>query len=125
MPSLKDNIGKSLFTWFSLGASSPVVSMDADRAACQILDAVRNRRPELTITFAARLASIAQALLPNVTADLMKLAVRLLPRMPIQSKNKTYTGWESESTFSPSLLTRIADRATELYNGLRKYPPFR
>ena len=47
--------------------------MDADRAACQILDAVRNRRPELTITFAARLAAIAQALLPNVTADLMKL----------------------------------------------------
>src|SRR5260370_12711749 len=28
------------FAWFSLGASSPVVSMDADRAACQILDAV-------------------------------------------------------------------------------------
>jgi NAD(P)-dependent dehydrogenase (short-subunit alcohol dehydrogenase family) len=113
------------FAWFSLGASNPVVSMDADRAACQILDAVRNRRPQLTITFAARLAAIVQALLPNVMADLMKLAARLLPRMPIQSENNTYTGWESESTFSPSLLTRIADRATELYNGLRKYPPFR
>ena len=113
------------FAWFSLGASSPFVSMDADRAACQILDAVRNRRPELTITFAARLAATVQALLPNVMADLMKLAIRLLPRMPIQSENKTYTGWESESTFSPSLLTRIADRATELYNGLRKYPAFR
>jgi hypothetical protein len=60
--------------------------MDADRAACQILDAVRNRRPELTITFAARLAAIVQALLPNLMADLMKLAARLLPRMPIQIK---------------------------------------
>ena len=113
------------FAWFSLGASSPLVSMDADRAACQILDAVRNRRPELTITFAARLAAIAQALLPNVTADLMKLAARLLPRMPIQPENKTYTGWESGSTLSPSLLTRIADRATELYNGLRNHPSSR
>ena len=113
------------FAWFSLGASSPVVSMDADRAASQILDAVRNRRPQLTITFAARLAAIVQALLPNLMADLMKLAARLLPRMPIQSENNTYTGWESESTFSPSLLTRIADRATEFYNGLRKYPPSR
>ena len=109
------------FAWFSLGASSPVVSMDADRAACQILDAVRNRRPELTITFAARLAALAQALLPNVTADLMKLTARLLPRMSVDSKNKTYTGWESGSSFSPSLLTRIADRATELYNGLRDH----
>jgi hypothetical protein len=48
----------------------------------------------------------------------MKLTARLLPRMPVQSKDKTYTGWESGSTFSPSLLTRIADRATELYTGL-------
>jgi len=52
------------FAWFSLGAGNPLVSMDADRAAYQILDAVRNRRPELTITFTARLAAIAQALLP-------------------------------------------------------------
>jgi NAD(P)-dependent dehydrogenase (short-subunit alcohol dehydrogenase family) len=54
------------FAWFSLGAGNPLVSMDADRAAYQILDAVRKRRPELTITFAARLAAISQALLPNV-----------------------------------------------------------
>jgi hypothetical protein len=50
--------------------------MDADRAAFQILEAVRNRRPELTITFAARLAATAQALLPNLTADLLKLTAR-------------------------------------------------
>ena len=105
-----------------LRASCPLVSMDADRAACQILDAARSRRPELTITFAARLAAIAQALLPNVTAYLMKLTARLLPRMPIRPENKTHTGWESGSTLSPSLLTRIADRATELYNGLRNHP---
>jgi hypothetical protein len=110
------------FAWFSLGASNPLVSMDADRAACQILDAVRSKRPELTITFAARLTAIAQALLPNVTADLMKLTARLLPRMPIPPESNTYTGWESGSTLSPSLLTRLADRATELYNGFRNHP---
>jgi NAD(P)-dependent dehydrogenase (short-subunit alcohol dehydrogenase family) len=110
------------FTWFSLGASNPFVSMDADRAAGQILDAARSRRPELTITFGARLAAMAQALLPNVTADLIKLTAWLLPRMPIQPDDKTFTGWESESTLSPSLLTRTADRATQLYNGLRNYP---
>ena len=32
------------FAWFSLGASNPIVSMDADRAAGQILEAVRSRR---------------------------------------------------------------------------------
>jgi hypothetical protein len=45
--------------------------------------------------------------------------------MPFPVETKAYTGWESESTLSPSLLTRIADRATEFYNGLRKYPPSR
>jgi short-subunit dehydrogenase len=111
------------FAWFSLGASNPLVSMDAERAAGQILDAARRRQPELTITLAARLAAIAQVLLPNVMADLMKLTARLLPRMPIQPGNQTYTGWESESTLSPSLLTRMADRATEFYNGRRTFPP--
>jgi hypothetical protein len=63
--------------------------------------------------------------MPNLTADLLKLTARLLPRMPFPVETKAYTGWESESTLSPSLLTRIADRATEFYNGLRKYPPSR
>jgi hypothetical protein len=50
--------------------------MDADRAAGQIVEAVRSRRPELTITSTARLATITQALLPNVIADLVKLNAR-------------------------------------------------
>jgi NAD(P)-dependent dehydrogenase (short-subunit alcohol dehydrogenase family) len=111
------------FAWFSLGAGNPLISMEADRAAGQVLDAARRGQPELTITLAARFATIAQALLPNVTADLMKLTARLLPRMPVQPDNKTYTGWESESALSPSLLTRMADRATKFYNGLRGRAP--
>jgi NAD(P)-dependent dehydrogenase (short-subunit alcohol dehydrogenase family) len=111
------------FAWFSLGAGNPLVSMDADRAAGQILDAARRRQPELTITLAARLIVLAQALLPNVTANLMKLTARLLPRMPMRPDNKTYSGWESESTLSPSFLTRNADQATESYNGFRRFPP--
>jgi NAD(P)-dependent dehydrogenase (short-subunit alcohol dehydrogenase family) len=113
------------FTWFSLGASNPLVSMDADRAARQILDAALSRRPELTITLAARLAAITQALLPNVTADFIKLTARLLPRVPMKPNPLAYTGWESESALSPSFLTRMADRATEFYNGLRQFPPRR
>jgi short-subunit dehydrogenase len=31
------------FTWFSLGAGNPLVSMNADRAARQILEAMRRR----------------------------------------------------------------------------------
>jgi len=107
------------FTWFSLGAGNPFIAMAADRAARQILDAARKGRPELTITLAARLMVIAQTLLPNLTAKIFTLVARFLPRMSSPADKKAYTGWESESTLSPSLLTRSADRATERYNGLR------
>ncbi|MBV9299404.1 MAG: SDR family oxidoreductase [Verrucomicrobia bacterium] len=111
------------FTWFSLGASNPLISMGANRAARQILEAARRKRPELTITVAARVMVIAQAILPNLTSEIIRVVARLLPRMPSHADDKIYTGWESESTLSPSLLTRIADRATARYNGLRRYAP--
>jgi hypothetical protein len=39
--------------------------MNADRAACQIRD--RKGKSDITITFAAKLAVIVQALFPNFT----------------------------------------------------------
>jgi hypothetical protein len=93
--------------------------MGADRAARQILSAVRRRKPELIVTLAARSAIIVQALLPNVTARIVKLAARLLPQPPGQVPNEIRDGWESESKLSPSILTFLADRATEQFNGLR------
>jgi hypothetical protein len=38
------------FTWFALGASLPLLSMDAERAARQITGVIRRRRPEIILT---------------------------------------------------------------------------
>ena len=107
------------FTWFSLGAGNPLVSMGADRAARQILSAARRRKPELVVTLVARSAIIVQALLPNLMARIVKLAARFLPQPPTQVTNEIRSGWESQSKLSPSILTFLADRATEQLNGLR------
>ena len=45
------------FTWFALGASLPLLSMDAERAARQIIEAVRARRAEIILTLADQLVS--------------------------------------------------------------------
>ena len=45
------------FTWFALGASLPLPSMDAERAARQIIEAVRARRAEIILTPAGQLVS--------------------------------------------------------------------
>lgn len=45
------------FTWFSLGASLPLISMDSERAARQIIEAVRGRRAEIILTPAGQVVS--------------------------------------------------------------------
>jgi short-subunit dehydrogenase len=105
------------FAWFSLGAANPLVSMGAERAARQILKAAREKRPELTITFPARAAVVLQALFPNTFARIINLVCRLLPKVPAAAGNETLDGWHSQSKISPSILTALADQATEEYNG--------
>src|SRR5205085_3523482 len=67
------------FAWFAFSAGAPLISMNADRAARKILAASRRGQPSLTLTFAARSAVLGNALFPNLTGYVMKLANRLLP----------------------------------------------
>jgi short-subunit dehydrogenase len=65
------------FTWFGLGASLPLVSMDAERAARQIVAAVRQRRAEIILTPAGQLVSRVTGIAPGFTSELMHLVQRL------------------------------------------------
>jgi hypothetical protein len=64
------------FTWFSLGASLPVISMDAERAAGQIIEAVRGRRAEIILTPAGQVVSRVASLAPGLASDLLHLIQR-------------------------------------------------
>src|SRR5204863_279207 len=66
------------FTWFSLGASLPLVSMDAERAARQIIAAVRQRRAEIILTPAGQLVSRVADIAPGLTSELLHLVQRLV-----------------------------------------------
>jgi short-subunit dehydrogenase len=71
------------FTWFSLGASLPLVSMDAERAARQIIAAVRQRRAEIILTPAGQLVSRAAGIVPGLTSEILHVVQRLaLPASP-------------------------------------------
>jgi short-subunit dehydrogenase len=59
------------FTWFSLGASLPLVSMDAERAATQIVAGVAARRPEVFLTPAAQVVGRLASLAPEITAPVL------------------------------------------------------
>ena len=70
------------FTWFSLGASLPLISMDAERAADQIIGAVRERRAEIILTPAGQLVSRVTGLAPGLTSEVMHLGQQLMLPAP-------------------------------------------
>ncbi len=107
------------FAWFAILDALPITSTDVRSAARKILDACRAGKAELIITPQARLAVTFRALFPGVTAGLLNLVGRLLPR-PLPERGhgrpayspRSWTGWDSESELAPSALTLLADRAT-------------
>jgi short-subunit dehydrogenase len=70
---------ESEYTWFSLAASLPVVSMDAERAARRIVNAAAAGQPELILTPLAQIAARGAAISPGLTGALLHLTHRLLP----------------------------------------------
>jgi NAD(P)-dependent dehydrogenase (short-subunit alcohol dehydrogenase family) len=67
------------YVWFSLGATLPGISMDAERPARQIVRAAEFGDAEVTLSLPARVLARFQGLFPGLTADLLGLVNRLLP----------------------------------------------
>jgi NAD(P)-dependent dehydrogenase (short-subunit alcohol dehydrogenase family) len=110
------------YAWFSIGGSMPLLSIDANRAARQIINACRCGRAELTLSLPAKLAVLIDALAPELTADVMSFAARVLPP-PGGVGQASVEGCQSTSAWSPSVLTTLNERAAEENNQLTKCPP--
>lgn len=108
--------------WFSISDSAPGVSMDADRAAEQILNATKRGEVELTLTLQARVAAAVDALFPEFTGTLLAAANRVLP-MAGGIGQRLAKGKHSQSEASPSILTALGDRAAERNNELKPGEP--
>ncbi|MFP5070874.1 SDR family NAD(P)-dependent oxidoreductase [Pseudonocardia nantongensis] len=66
--------------WFTLAASTPLLSMDAERAARRLIAATLRGRPEVSLTPAAKIGVRAHALAPGLTLRAAATVERLLPR---------------------------------------------
>ncbi|MBP2368805.1 SDR family NAD(P)-dependent oxidoreductase [Pseudonocardia parietis] len=65
--------------WFTLAASTPVLSMDAERAARRLVTATLRGRAEMILTPAAKLGVRVHALAPGLTMRTAAAVERLLP----------------------------------------------
>jgi NAD(P)-dependent dehydrogenase (short-subunit alcohol dehydrogenase family) len=102
---------RSEFAWFTVSDSLPLLTIDAGRAARQIVHACRCGDAELVVTWPAKLAVIANAVCPSVVALGMKITNGLLPKPVDASGNRARSGWQSLSEWAPSRLTRLSEQA--------------
>jgi NAD(P)-dependent dehydrogenase (short-subunit alcohol dehydrogenase family) len=98
------------YAWFSISDALPLLSVSAERAARQIVDACRSGRAELVISVPAKVAVLFDTLFPELTSDLFALTNKLLPE-PGGIGEREAKGKESSSAWSPSLLTTLNERA--------------
>ncbi|MGW3134234.1 SDR family NAD(P)-dependent oxidoreductase [Streptomyces sp. NPDC001123] len=109
------------FAWFSALAGTPLMSMDARRAADRIVTAVQRRRLRLVLTPAARAADKAHGLAPALTARLSHAATALLPTA--EGEPELRPGIDIEPAAPRTLGERLRsvgsalnDRAARAYN---------
>jgi NAD(P)-dependent dehydrogenase (short-subunit alcohol dehydrogenase family) len=102
------------FTWFSLGASMPLLSMNAERAARQIVGAIRERRAEIILTPAGQVVSRVADLAPGLTSGVLHLVQRLA--LPGPSGATTAGGGEGTpgQDLEPAFSRKAFDRLTAL-----------
>jgi short-subunit dehydrogenase len=103
------------FAWFSISDSLPVLSMSAESAARQIVSATKHGDAEIVLSLPAKAAVLFHGVFPGLTADILGLANRLLPRAG-GIGTEARPGAESTSEWAPSWLTRLSDEAAAVNN---------
>jgi NAD(P)-dependent dehydrogenase (short-subunit alcohol dehydrogenase family) len=111
------------YAWFAISDSLPGLSISVEDAASQIVEACRYGDPELTITLPAKLAIMANHLLPRTVAQAMIVANQLLPRPNGGAGERSRTGAESRSKWAPSAATVLTDKAAVVNNELEAVGP--
>lgn len=110
------------YAWFAAGASMPLVSMDAERAARKIVDGVLDGRPMVVLTPLAKVAIRVAGVAPATTMRLMGLMARVLPSAPPGGSSGTVEGREAEQLLGSGAgrlmrgVTVLGERAARRFN---------
>jgi len=112
--SFKGN-NESEYAWFSVSDALPVISMNAKRAAHQIVNACVRGDSQVVLSLPARFAVKLHGLLPGFTTDLLGLMNILLPP-PGGIGQDVRTGKQSFSNVSPSWITSLNEKAARENN---------
>ncbi|MGV3539891.1 MAG: SDR family NAD(P)-dependent oxidoreductase, partial [Rufibacter sp.] len=105
------------YTAFALLDANPLISLAADKAARDIMDACRFGKAEVTLGLNAKLASWVHGLFPGVVTDLFGLVNSFLPG-PGGVGQQAVRGYESETELTQSVLNAPNQKAARENNEL-------
>jgi len=103
------------YAWFKIADSLPLLSVSAEHAAAEILQAIRGGDAEAVIGAVARIGVLADQLVPELSSEMLAIAGRMLPK-PGGIGEDNRKGVESESDVTRSRWTALTDRAAERNN---------
>jgi short-subunit dehydrogenase len=103
------------FGWFALGATLPLISMDAERAANKILQSIQQGKRTITIGLPAQILRTFHQFFPKTTLWLMALVNRTLPDEDGSGK-EFKMGKDSQSVLTRSPVTVLGEIAATKYN---------
>jgi NAD(P)-dependent dehydrogenase (short-subunit alcohol dehydrogenase family) len=109
------------YTWFSLGASLPFVSMDAARAARQIVQATQRGEAERILSLPANLLERFHGLFPGTTSNLLHVVNRLLPAPNGTANTGSIMGKEIRQRQQSGLLNALTSRGQEAAERFHQY----
>ncbi|RUR84580.1 SDR family NAD(P)-dependent oxidoreductase [Chlorogloeopsis fritschii PCC 9212] len=103
------------YTWFSISDSLPILSMSAESAANQIISAIKRGDAEVVLSIPAQIGVKFHALFPGFTSTILSWVNRFLPEAGGIGSDRAQ-GKDSTSSFSPSALTTLGDKAAQQNN---------
>ena len=104
------------YAWFSISDSLPGLSMDVDRAAREVVEALSAGEAGRVLSLPGKVGALAHGLFPGFTAELLGLVNRCLPSARGDDGGVRLKGEDSVSALSPAWLTRLGDRAARRNN---------
>lgn len=106
------------YAWFTISDSLPWVSMDAVKAARQMMLACQRGDTEVILANYTNPLLHLQQLTPGLAREAAAIVNRLLPEMGGIGRQAA-AGYESQSEWAPSWLTRLSDLAARENNEMR------
>jgi short-subunit dehydrogenase len=109
-----------MYALFAPAASLPLVSMDAERAARQIVEATKRGEGERILSLPATALATFHGLFPGLTADLFGLVNRVLPSA--QGATGAVTGHEARARLQSPLLDKLTTLGESAARRFHQYP---